>query len=52
MAGMAPVANWRDVQVGAPSGDLLATALLTPLSDLDIARLRETVTDTTQEEDR
>lgn len=52
MAGMAPVAGWRDLQVGAPPGDLLAAALLSPLSNLDLARLHQTVTDTTQEEER
>lgn len=52
MAGMAPVADWRDLEAGAPPGELLASALLTPLSDADLAHLRETVTDTTKEEER
>jgi len=52
MAGMTPVASWHDLQVGAPPGDLLAAALLSPLSGGDVVRLRETVTDTTQEEKR
>jgi hypothetical protein len=52
MAGIAPVASWRDLKVGAPSGNSLAAALLSPLSDLDVARLHETVAETTQEEER
>lgn len=52
IAGIAPVASWRDLRVGAPSGDSLAAALLSPLSDLDVARLHETVAETTQEEER
>jgi CRISPR-associated protein Csx17 len=48
-AGMAPVAGWRDLEAGAPPGELLAAALLNPLSDRDVARLHEIVTDTTEE---
>lgn len=51
-AGMPPVGTWRDLHVGAPPGELLAAALLNPLSDVDLARLREAVTDTTEEAKR
>ena len=52
MAGMAPVAGWRDLQAGAPPGESLASALLSPLSDLDLARLQKTVTEATEKEER
>jgi CRISPR-associated protein Csx17 len=51
-AGMTPVASWRDLEAGAPPGELLAAALLSPLGDLDAARLHKIVTYTTEEEDR
>jgi CRISPR-associated protein Csx17 len=52
MAGMAPVADWRDLTAGVLDGELLAAALLAPLSDADVARLQETVTDTTKEDEQ
>jgi len=52
MAGLAPVADWRDLAAGAPAGEGLGAALLFPLSDVDVARLRETVTDTIKEDDQ
>lgn len=52
MAGLAPVADWRDLTAGAVRGELLAAALLVPLSGVDVARLHETVTETIKEDDQ
>lgn len=44
MAGVAPVADWRDLAAGRPDGSSLAAALLTPLGGNDLAHLEKTVT--------
>lgn len=51
MAGMAPIASAGDLLAGKPKGELLAAALLTPLSDKDLAHLKKTVTMPTKDED-
>lgn len=51
MAGLAPVADWRDLAAGEIRATQMAAALLLPLSDKDIARLHQTVTDTIEEDE-
>lgn len=50
MADMVPVADSGDVASGAPDGAQLAAALLTPLSNVDLAQLQRTVIDTKEDE--
>ena len=52
MARMVPVADPRDLAAGAPDGELLAGALLAPLSDRDLARLEKTVTMPKEEDEQ
>ncbi len=44
LAGVPPVADLDDLMVGAPGGELLAAALLVPLSDADLGAMQRQMT--------